>query len=149
MPPTGDPPGPRSGAATEVPMGTTFFCPFCKKASPRDDQICSRCGKTLKQLREYPFEERLLLTLHHPLPGHRMMAIHILGRWKYEQAVPAFAKMITPGQDVYVLREIVVALSQIDTADSLQVLEKLRSHPSPVVRQACEDHGRQAPGGAQ
>jgi len=128
-------------------MSTTFFCPFCGKASPLDDRICSRCGKSLDHWQEYPFEERLLLTLHHPLPEHQMMAIRILGLRKYGRAVPVFADMIAAGQDVYVLREIVVALSQMDTADSRQILEKLRNHPSPVVRQACEDHGRQDPGG--
>ena len=128
-------------------MGTTFFCPFCGKASPLDDQICSQCGTSLDHWREYPFEERLLLTLRHPLPEHQMMAIRILGQRKYERAVPVFAEMIAAGQDVYVLKEIVVALSQMDTADSRQVLEKLRSHPSPVVRQAWIDLGRQAPEG--
>ncbi len=131
-------------------MGTTFFCPFCGKASPRDDRICSRCGKSLDHWLEYPFEERLLLNLHHPLPEHQMMAIQTLGRRKYGRAVPIFAEMIAAGQDVYVLREIAVALSQMDTADSRRVLEKLCNHPSPVVRQAWEDHSRQIPeGGAR
>ena len=130
-------------------MGTTFFCPFCGRQSPDDEQICPRCGKSLDHWREYPFEERLLLTLRHPLPEHRMMAIRILGRRKYESAVPVFAEMVAAGQDVYVLREIVVAVLQMDTEDSRRGLEQLRAHPSPVVRQACEDPGRPAPGGAR
>lgn len=119
-------------------MGTTFFCPFCGRQSPDDEQTCPRCGKSLDHWRKYPFEERLLLTLHHPLPEHQMMAIRILGKRKYERAVPVFAEMIAAGQDVYVLREIAAALSQMDTADSHQVLEQLRDHPSPVVRQVLK-----------
>lgn len=117
-------------------MGTTFFCPFCGRQSPDDEQTCPRCGKSLYRWREYPFEERLLLTLHHPLPEHQMIAIQLLGLGKYGRAVPVFAEMIAAGQDVYVLREIAVALSQMDTADSRRVLERLRDHPSPVVRRA-------------
>jgi len=131
-------------------MGTTFFCPFCGRQSPDDDRTCARCGKSLDHWREYPFEERLLLTLRHPLPEHQMMAIRLLGKRKYGRAVPVFAEMIAAGQDVYVLREIAVALSQIDTADSRKLLERLRDHPSPVVRRAGKEPGRQTPeGGAR
>jgi hypothetical protein len=131
-------------------MGTTFFCPFCGRQSPDDDPICSRCGKSLDRWREYPFEERPLLTLRHPLPEHQMIAIQLLGLRKYGRAVPVFTKMVAAGQDVYVLRDIAIALSQMDTPDSRQVFERLRDHPSPVVRQACKEPGRQAPeGGAR
>ena len=119
-------------------MSTTFFCPFCGKQSPDDEQVCSRCGKSPGNWREHPFEERLLLTLRHPLQEHRMMAIWTLGQKRYERAVPAFGEMITAGQDVYTLREIVFALSQIDTSDSRRLIAKLRDHPSPVVRTACD-----------
>jgi len=120
-------------------MSTTFFCPFCGKQSPDDEQVCPRCGKSLNHWREHPFEERLLLTLRHPLQEHRMMAIRILGQKRYERAVPVFEEMIATGQDVYSLREIVYALSQIGTTDSNRLIGDLGNHPSPVVRMACED----------
>jgi hypothetical protein len=127
------------GAATEAAgMSTTFFCPFCGKPGPDDDPVCHSCGKSIKYWREHTFEERLLLTLHHPIREHRMMAIQLLGQRKYERAVPVFAEMITAGQDVYTLREIVCALSQIKTNESRQLLVQLREHPSPVVRTACD-----------
>jgi len=120
-------------------MSTTFFCPFCGSQSPDDERVCSRCGKSLDHWREYPFEERLLLTLHHPLMEHRMMAIQILGQRRYKRAVPLFAEMIAASQDVYTLREIVYALSRMKTNDSDLLIAKLRDHPSPVVRKACDD----------
>jgi hypothetical protein len=119
-------------------MSMTFFCPFCGKQSPDDEQVCPRCGKSLNHWREHPFEERLLLTLRNPLQEHRMMAIRILGQKRYKRAVPVFEEMITANQDVYTLQEIVFALSQIDTRDSHLLMAKLRDHPSPVVRTACD-----------
>jgi hypothetical protein len=129
-------------------MSRTFFCPFCGKQSPDDEQVCPRCGKSLNHWREHPFEERLLLTLRHPLQEHRIMAIRILGQKRYERAVPAFEEMITAGQDVYTLREIVVALSQIDTRDSRRLMAKLSEHPTPVVRMACVETANALPEGA-
>lgn len=120
-------------------MSMTFFCPFCGRQSPDDEQVCPRCGKPLDHWREHPFEERLLLTLHHPLCEHRMMAIRTLGKKRYERAIPAFGEMITDGQDVYILREIVFALSQINTRESRRLTAKLRDHPSPIVRMACDE----------
>jgi predicted amidophosphoribosyltransferase len=71
-------------------VSTTFFCPFCGKKRPDDDQVCPRCGKSLDHWREYPFEERLLLTLHHPIQEQRMAAIQLLGKRQYWRAIPAF-----------------------------------------------------------
>jgi hypothetical protein len=118
-------------------MSTTFFCPFCGRQSPDDEQVCPRCGKSLNHWRKHPFDERLHLTLRHPLQEHRLMAIRILGQKRYERAVPVFEEMITAGQDVYTLREIVFALSQIDTPDCSRLIAQLRGHQSPVVRAAC------------
>jgi len=129
-------------------MSTTFFCPFCGSQSSDDERVCSRCGKSLDHWREYPFEERLLLTLHHPLMEHRMMAIQILGQRRYERAVPEFEKMMSAGQDVYTLREIVFALSRMNTQDSHRLITKLRDHPSPIVRTACDDAAGAVPKGA-
>ena len=130
----------RCGVVTEaLGMSTTFFCPSCGKQGPDDDAVCPSCGKSTRHWREHAFEERLLLTLHHPIQEHRMMAIQILGQRKYERAVPVFAEMVAAGQDVYTLREIVNALSQIGTNDSRQLIMQLRDLPSPVVRKACEE----------
>ena len=77
-----------------------------------------------------------------------MMAIQILGQRKYERAVPVFAEKIAAGQDVYTLREIVYALSQMNTEDSRQLITKLREHPSAVVRTACKNSDGRFPEGA-
>lgn len=119
-------------------MTITFFCPFCGKQTPDDVQICSRCGKSLEHWREYPYEERLLLVLHHPIREHRMMAIQSLGKQRYERAVPIFAKMIRQEDDVYLLREIARALLGINTEESRVLLDQLREHPSPVVKSAFD-----------
>jgi len=88
------------------------------------------------------------MTLHHPIQEHRMMAIQLLGQRKYERAVPVFAGMITAGQDVYTLREIVHALSQMNTSESRQLIVQLREHPFPVVRMACDTAAGTFPKGA-
>jgi predicted amidophosphoribosyltransferase len=138
----------RCGVVTEaLGMSTTFFCPSCGKQGPDDDAVCPSCGKSTRHWREHAFEERLLLTLHHPIQEHRMMAIQILGQRKYKRAVPFFAEMIAAGQDVYTLSEIVYALSQMNTEDSRQLITKLRKHPSAVVRTACDEAASVLPEG--
>lgn len=129
-------------------MGITFFCPFCGKQGPDDENVCSRCGKSPGHWREHPFEERLLLTLRHPILEHRMMAIRILGQKRYARSVAVFGQMIEAGQDVYTLREIGYALSQINTRNSRRLLAELREHPSPVVRAACGEAAGASPKGA-
>ena len=119
-------------------MSTTFFCPFCGISGQEDNKVCSRCGKSLDYWKEHPFEERLILTLRHPITEQRMLAIRILGQRRYGRAVPFLAGMIAAGQDVYTLREIVSALAHINTPESHELLERLRKHPSPVVREACD-----------
>jgi hypothetical protein len=129
-------------------MSTIFFCPFCGRQSPDDELVCLRCGKPLDHWREFPYEERLLLTLHHPIREHRMMAVRILGQRRYDRAVPLFEEMIKNGQDVYTLRGIVYALSQIDTHNCRRLIAKLREHPSPVVRMASDETNGTSPEGA-
>ena len=68
-----------------------------------------------------------------------MSAIQLLGEKRYERAVPLFEEMIASGNDVYTLREIVLALSRIDTPDSRRLIAKLCNHPSPVVKKACKE----------
>ncbi|MDO8841501.1 HEAT repeat domain-containing protein [Methanocalculus sp.] len=128
-------------------MSTLYFCPFCGKESCIDESICSDCSQSLDQVGEKSFEERLLLTLRHPIPQQRMLAILILGRRRYEPAVPVFEELITSGQDVYTLREMVSALSLIDTHEGRRLLRRLRDHPSPVVRKAAEEAVFQSHGG--
>jgi len=127
-------------------MSTTFFCPFCGKQEPDDLPVCPSCGKSLRHWRDHAFEERLLLTLRHPIREHRMMAVQILGQRRYQRAVPVFAEMIRTERDVYLLREIAIALNRIDTAKSRKILTELSAHPSTVIRSVFRDeeaHGRQ------
>jgi hypothetical protein len=77
-----------------------------------------------------------------------MMAIQILGQRKYERAVPVFAEMMAEGQDVYTLREIVLALSRMNTDDSRRLIALLRDHPSPIVQTACDEAAGALPDGA-
>jgi hypothetical protein len=77
-----------------------------------------------------------------------MMAIQILGQRKYARAVPVFAEMIAEGQDVYTLREMVFALSRMNTDDSCRLIARLQDHPSPVVRAACDEIAGALPEGA-
>jgi HEAT repeat protein len=120
-------------------MAVTFFCPFCGKATTDEEKTCSRCGNSIERWREFPFEERLLLTLRHPIVEYRMMAIQLLGQRRYARAVPIFTEMISTERDVYILREIAFALARIGTPESRRVLEQLNAHKSPVVRCAIEE----------
>ena len=87
------------GAATEVPgMSATFFCPFCRKRNRSDVGHCPHCSNSLEHWREQTYEERSLLTLHHPVREYRMMAIQILGQRRYGRAVSVFEEMVSAGR---------------------------------------------------
>lgn len=127
-------------------MSTTFFCPFCGLSDQQDNAVCPRCKKSLEHWKEHPFEERLILTLRHPLREHRMMAVRLLGQRRYARAIPFFAEMMEEGQDVYTLGAIISALRVIDTPESCRLADTLKNHPSPVVQAAFRGECSDSPG---
>lgn len=112
----------------------TFFCPQCWTEIPESARECPHCGYDLSIYERLSYEEKLILSLRHPLRENRMMAIRLLGDLKSEKAVAALECILESEQDFYVLRESIHALAGIGSAESMRIIRGLRNHPSRLVR---------------
>jgi len=113
----------------------TFYCPSCWKKIRSDDAICPNCGHDLSDFSSRPYEEKLLLALHHPVPDSRMVAIQTLGDLHSQRALPEFEKILENlEEDVYTLRETLIAISKIPGEGSRALLHEASRHPYNVVR---------------
>jgi len=112
----------------------TFFCPQCWTEIPESALECPHCGYDLSSYERLSYEEKLILSLRHPLRENRMMAIRLLGDLQSERAVAALESMLKSEEDFYVLRETIHALAGIGNAESMRIIRGLRKHPSRLVR---------------
>jgi HEAT repeat protein len=100
---------------------------------------CPACGFELIQDKALTFEEKLLRTIEHPVPEKRYLAIQILGELGSQAALPGLEKVLdTEINDIYALRETLVALSKIQSPRSLEMLQKASHHPYHLIRQLAE-----------
>ena len=100
---------------------------------------CTYCDFSLSEYAHLPYEEKLILALKHPIRESCMMAIRVLGDLMSDRAVAAFEAMLETEEDFYRVREIVWSLQKIGTARSREIIQRLRDHPSGLVRQVVEE----------
>lgn len=117
----------------------TYFCPDCWAEAQADASQCPRCGFRMAASDALPFEAKLILTLEHPIRENRMLAIRLLGELRSRDAIPAFEGMMREEDDPYILGEIGRSLARIDSHESRNLLSRLRSHRSAIVRRFAED----------
>lgn len=123
-------------------MAAHFFCPGCWKEIGEGDERCPHCGYALEEGQGLSYEQKLIRALGHPIRENRMMAARILGELKSQAAVPALGSLLGRESDYYVIREVVVALRNVGGSQALRLIDRLRSHPSRMVRRLS----RAAPG---
>jgi HEAT repeat protein len=116
-----------------------FFCPGCWAETQESDVVCATCGFNLTNYARLPYEEKLILALNHPIRESCMMAIRLLGDLKSNRAVATFEAMLETEEDFYLVREIVWSLQKIGTARSREIIQRLRYHPSGLVRRVVEE----------
>ena len=102
---------------------------------PESAPSCTCCGFPLSEYAGLSYEEKLILAVTHPLRENSMMAIRLLGDLKSDRAVAIFETMLETEEDFYRVREIVWSLEKIGTARSREIIQRLRYHPSGLVRQ--------------
>jgi len=117
----------------------THYCPACWREIAGTEAHCPDCGFDLAQDQALNFEEKLLRSLEHPVPEKRYLAIQILGQLGSQAALPGLEKILdTEVNDIYVLREVLVALSKIQGPRSRALLQKAAEHPFQTVRQLAQ-----------
>jgi len=111
-----------------------FYCPVCWHDMPFAGVKCPRCGTDAGQFSsEATFVDKLLSAVFHPEPLTARRAIWILGEKQSEVAVPALAKLLKQGPDLYTLLAIVEALEKIGTPAAREMLQNLSAHKSAIV----------------
>lgn len=117
----------------------TYYCPACWKTIAPHDEQCPFCGFDLGSVSDLPFEQKLIRALEHPVPEKRMLAIQILGELRSRAALPGLEKLLkTETKDIYVLMEVVIALSKIQDPHSQELLKSALLHPFEVIRNLAE-----------
>jgi HEAT repeat protein len=117
----------------------TYYCPNCWNEISEQDEVCPKCGYVLEEDTHPTLEEKLLMSLRHPAPDIQMMAVQILGNLGSIQALPQFENIPSdPETDVYLLREVIQALSKIRHPKSAELLRQVRAHSSPLIRRLAE-----------
>ena len=110
------------------------LCPNCWEEVDGGVARCPRCHYSLVNYTKLKYEQKLILSLRHPIPENQMMAIQLLGELKSSSALPALASMLCEEKDLFVIREIALALCRIGTRESWDLIDGLRQHPSRLVR---------------
>ena len=117
----------------------THYCPKCWTEITETESRCPACGFELIQDRALTFEEKLLRTIEHPVPEKRYLAIQILGELGSHAALPGLEKVLdTEVNDIYALRETLVALSKIQGPISHKLLQKATRHRYHLIRRLAE-----------
>lgn len=113
---------------------TIFFCPQCWKEIPESALECPHCRYDLSSYERLSYEEKLILSLRHPVRENRMMAIRLLGDLRSESAIAVLESIVGAEEDLYVLKEVICFLAKRGDVRSKGILRKLRDHPSRLVR---------------
>lgn len=116
-------------------QGLTYYCPSCWKEIPFEGDTCPHCGYDLLSYRALGYEDKLLLATRHPVPEYRYLAIQALGMLGSRRALPLFAEILREKEaDVYLIYEVLQALSHIDDQRSRDLLKEATRHPLPLVQ---------------
>jgi len=92
------------------------------------------------------FFKKLLSALEHPVPERRLLAVQILGRLGSQEALPALGSLLaTEANDVYLLREALLAISQIQGPRSRDLIQQATAHPYRLVREMADALIRRLP----
>ena len=67
----------------------TWFSLHCYARNARPTEACEPCGESIEARRSLTYDERLIWTLDHPLPGTVIIAATVLGARRPAAAPPS------------------------------------------------------------
>ena len=110
-----------------------YFCPGCWNEYKEDFEKCPVCGYNIGEFEKLSYEDKLILALNHPIADFRLNAIKQLGNMSSEKVLPKFEMIINDENDIFILIEVVEALSKIPSKRSEKLLLNLFEHKSNIV----------------
>jgi predicted amidophosphoribosyltransferase len=112
-----------------------FYCPGCWKDFGKDYARCPFCGLNIHEFWDSKDHvEKLILALNHPEPSTPIRAAWLLGKTKDPRAVDALIDLFRRTDDLYIAKSAVDALGELDTAEAIQFLGTITTHPASVIR---------------
>jgi len=115
-----------------------FFCPDCWKEIDERTTVCPHCEYDISEYANLSYERKLICALRHPIRENRMMAIQLLGETHSHMALPYFAAILETEEDFYIIREILYSLEKIGNTESRNIIRRLRTHKSKMVRETAK-----------
>ncbi|MER3421778.1 MAG: zinc ribbon domain-containing protein [Chloroflexota bacterium] len=115
------------------------FCTRCWTDADSGMQHCPACGADLAWFDKLSYEDKLIRALRHPVMDHQLMAITVLGQQRSERAVPYLCALLASEDNVYVLREVLLALARIGGPLSEAALAAATGHRARLVRQLAQE----------
>lgn len=112
----------------------TYFCPGCWRQLDPVLTVCPYCKYDLAGFSQLPYEEKLLLSLDHPIRENRWCAIQTLGALRSQKALSRFEAIVKDESDYYVIRQVLYALLAVDSPRGREILRQATCHPSRLVR---------------
>ncbi|HCI81665.1 MAG TPA: hypothetical protein DHW02_18465 [Ktedonobacter sp.] len=109
------------------------FCPSCWGGNLIDATICVRCRTPLSATRPIFYEQKLMRTLHHPLPEMREMAAILLGQRRDQQALPVLLSCLLEETDTDVLCAISKTLGQLGDCRAVAPLVQCLAQPHSLI----------------
>ena len=100
--------------------------------------LCPHCGYAISEYESLSYEKKLICALKHPVRENRMMAIQMLGELQSHAALPIFASILETEEDFYVIREIILALDKIGIVEGKNMIRRLKTHKSKLVRKTAQ-----------
>ena len=113
----------------------TYFCPNCWAEIEHDAVRCQSCGYNTTEYSQLPYEEKLILALNHPVRADRLLAIRLLGNLRSSVSLPHLKLVLDEGDDFYLMREVMIALTKIGSPESREILSDATKHDSALVRE--------------
>jgi len=118
-------------------MVSHFFCPHCWKDTDGRAIVCPHCEYDISEYTKLSYEEKLINALRQPIRENRMMAIRLLGELRSKAALAPFAAILETEEDFYVITIIILALDKIGNEESRNMIQRLKTHKSRLVRKAA------------
>jgi HEAT repeat protein len=116
-----------------------FYCWQCYALSDRSRGKCVACGGEIAAPADAGFTEKLLWSLHHPLPDRQLTAARVLGERQEQRAREPLRELALNESDPYLAAEALKSLVAIDGAEQLRdLLEQLADTGSPPVKRVAK-----------
>lgn len=114
----------------------TFYCPHCWERIEGNMDYCPKCGFNLADYKKLSYENKLIQSLNHPLPGRRNIAAQVLGNINSIKALKEFEKILRSGNtDYFFLRVILYAIAKIESPERIKLLELAQTNSNIMIKE--------------